>query len=279
MVITKKSTKVLPRSTAVAAKKEKKTLKAIWPGRPKKEFLQKHKRIVLSETNKKIEEKITNHTLPKWPKGISGTHKIFNFPNKDKSILYLFIFSVILFIFSIIVSRMKKEEIDNTIVPNDEITTTTPIIEDDSIPTKDNNTITNSITNNQAQTALTNFYQAVNTRSFTLFDSIVDTTLRNSTTFRTYFSVNRLTRFLNSLNEGTIYITNIKEISNSQNPNISNLTYTLQYTLTTDKQTYTEDRSATLIEKWQEYKLAKIKCDTVGCSRMPFFNPGKYDIK
>jgi len=56
------------------------------------------------------------------------------------------------------------------------------------------------------------------------------------------------------------------------------MNYTLSYTLKNNK-TYTEDRSATLVEKNGAYKIGKLMCDTTGCSQMPFFNPGKYGIK
>jgi len=109
-------------------------------------------------------------------------------------------------------------------------------------------------------------------------NSIVDTILKNWNTFRTYFNNKRLTRFIDNLTQDKITISNLKETI-SDNKNIKNYTFTSQYTLTTDNKTYKEERSITLSKKNNEYKIAKIMCNTSWCSRMPFFNPWKYNIK
>jgi hypothetical protein len=104
MVITKKSTKghhiqTPAKQTTKSSKKHEKSNR----GRPKKEFKLKHKRVQETQ-HSKLHETITPHTMPK-------VGKILQFPNKDKSILYLFIFSVILFILSLGISFIKKQKL------------------------------------------------------------------------------------------------------------------------------------------------------------------------
>jgi len=70
-------------------------------GRPRKEFKPKHKRL---QEQALITTTIVEHRLP--------THeRIFRMPSKDKSIFYLFIFSIALFLFSLAISFIKKDDI------------------------------------------------------------------------------------------------------------------------------------------------------------------------
>ena len=96
--------------------------------------------------------------------------------------------------------------------------------------------------------------------------------------FITYFTTNRLTKFLGGTTDG-VKVSNVQmKILPAKSTEVQEMTYTISYTLK-DGKSFSENRSAVLIKKWEVYKIGKLMCDTTGCSQMPFFNPGKYGIK
>ena len=274
MIIKKKTTKKVETQKTSNTTKSKPTT-GTNRGRPRKEFKPKHKRMQIQENVQ--QETKTRIILNKIPSVI--THKMpkvsnmLQLPNKDRSIFYLFIFSVVLFILSLGISFIKESKKQELLKAQEAITGQTAKLTE--ILQGDNETESIKTT---AQQTLQNFYQMINTKDFTNMNTVVDWALSNWNIFRTYFNTKRLTRFVSNLKEGTIYVTDIKGTA-SDNANISNLNYTLNYTLTTDNTTYTENRSASIAKRDDIYKVAKIKCETAWCSRMPFFNPGKYNLK
>lgn len=255
-VISKKTIKKSTPKKVITGKKAKAIItKDSNRGRPKKEFKLKHKRISQDNLSPII------HEIPR-------SHKIKDSSNRDRSILYLFIFSVVLFIFSIGISIMKKDRLEQfkePLLQEKEKEEIEIIIEEKPEET------------NVSQYIL-DFYESINTKNIDSMNKIVDTTLRNWNTFRTYFNTKRISRFIDNLTETKITVSNLEEIPN-ENENIKNYTFTIEYTLTTDNETYLENRSMTVSKRWEEHKISKIMCDTTGCSRMPFFNPWKYNIK
>jgi hypothetical protein len=105
---------------------------------------------------------------------------------------------------------------------------------------------------------------------------LTDGRLEESNVFKTYYSKRRLTNFSAALVAPRIVVTNIQEESATENPNIKNFTYTLEYMLTSNQQKFTEERSTVLIKNGESWRIGKLMCETKGCSMMPFFNPEKY---
>jgi hypothetical protein len=204
---------------------------------------------------------IVEHKMP-------TRERILRIPNKDKSIFYLFIFSIILFLCSLVISFLKKDDIKKIeeLTGNNE----TKIIETQKVEETPEMKISSVL-----QT-VENMYLAINSKSFGDIPSYLDSNLKNSNTIRTYFNAKRLTRFTNNIKDGTLALSGIQQ---EQLKDYSRkVTYALSYTLL-DGQTFTENRNATVVRKNDEYSVATLKCETTGCSRMPFFNPGKYNMK
>jgi hypothetical protein len=227
--------------------------------RPRKEFKPKHKRV---QEQGLASTEIVEHKMPKH-------ERIFRMPNKDKSIFYLFVFSIVLFLCSLLISFIKKHDIQELQTTQDEetaIATTTWTEAQEIAPTS-----IVSITQ-----TVENMYGAINSKSFDELSNYRDASLKNSDTVRTYFNTKWLTRFLGGIKDWTIAISNVQQ---EQIKDYSRkVTYTLTYTLP-DNQIFEEQRNATVMKRNDAFTIATIKCETTGCSRMPFFNPGKYGIK
>lgn len=116
---------------------------------------------------------------------------------------------------------------------------------------------------------LQNMYWALQEANFDGVYTQIDSTLKQSSIFKTYFSKNRLQRFINNIDNKNISI----ELVNTDNET-SKIRYKLSYSI--DNVPFIEEREASFITKDNEQKIAKIMCTTQGCSTMPFFNPGKY---
>lgn len=129
---------------------------------------------------------------------------------------------------------------------------------------------------NAEQQMIVDFYQAVNTVDMSSIYTLTDGRLEESNVFKTYYSRRRLSNFSASLVAPKVVVTNIQEETATDNPNIKNFTYTLEYMLASNQQKFTEERSMVLIKKGDTRRVGKIMCETKGCSTMPFFNPEKY---
>jgi len=127
------------------------------------------------------------------------------------------------------------------------------------------------------QQMIVDFYQAVNAMDMSTLYTLTDAHLESSNVFKTYYSKNRLSKFSATIVAPKIVVKNIQEeLTTSSNPDIKNLSYTLEYTLASNQQKFTEERSTVLVKKGDEWRIGKLLCETKGCSTMPFFNPEKY---
>lgn len=127
------------------------------------------------------------------------------------------------------------------------------------------------------QQMIVDFYQAINAIDIPTIYTLTDARLEESNVFKTYYSRAWLSKFSAILLAPKIVVTNIQEqATNSTNPNIKDFSYTLEYTLASNQQKFTEERSTVLIKKGDNRRIGKLLCETKGCSTMPFFNPDKY---
>ncbi|AHB41538.1 hypothetical protein P148_SR1C00001G0748 [candidate division SR1 bacterium RAAC1_SR1_1] len=211
------------------------------PGRPKK-----HEKIVLPQIPEKKENKV-----------------------KDAIIWALFIISFFVFGFSLYVSQ--KEKIagllsQKSTIPQEEIQIqeTESLIEE-SIPQEP----IPAVSQDEKFVILQNIYSLIQQAKFDEIYTHIDTILRQSSVFKTYFSKNRLQRFINNIDNQKISI----ELINIDN-DTSKIRYKLSYSI--KNVPFIEERETVFITKNDEQKIAKIMCITQGCSKMPFFNPGKY---
>lgn len=227
---------------------QKPQIKREGPGRPKK-----HEKVILPQIPEKKDNKI-----------------------KDAIIWALFIISFFVFGFSIYVSQKEKimwlinksketttqiEESDNEIETNQEswtIEEVAPLLES-----------TPAVSQDEKFLILQNIYSFIQEAKFDEIYTNIDTTLRQSSIFKTYFSKNRLQRFIDNIDNQSISI----ELINIDNET-SKIRYKLSYSIKNTP--FIEEREASFITKNNEQKIAKIMCITQWCSKMPFFNPGKY---
>jgi len=113
------------------------------------------------------------------------------------------------------------------------------------------------------QQMIVDFYQAINTIDMSTIYIMTDARLEESNVFKTYYSRSRLSKFSKVILAPKIVVTNIQEEDNtSNNPNIKNFTYTLEYILVSNQQKFTEERSTVLIKKGDEWRIGKLLCET-----------------
>ncbi|MEI6671980.1 MAG: hypothetical protein WCL02_01070 [bacterium] len=92
---------------------------------------------------------------------------------------------------------------------------------------------------------------------------MADAHLETSNVFKTYYSKTWLSKFSAVVLEPKIVVTNIQEKENTTtNPNIKNFIYTLEYTLASNNQKFTEERSTVLIKKGDSWRIGKLLCET-----------------
>lgn len=253
-----------------------------WRGRPKKH-------IEIVEEDNLVDKEL------KW----IVDEKVAREKKKDTIILLLFIFSVLLFIFSILTSflQKKKNELmwirpimkqEQTVKINTWITEITGNV----LNTWNNIQTGNQVVNTwivqwnensnperkvtEAWQTILNFYDALNTKDIQTLNSIADVHLRSSSVFKTYFNLNWINKFLWLISQNKIFVLGIVEKEDELKPNISNIDYSVTYRINWFEEKFVEQRSATLIKRWEDWKIWKIMCVTPWCSLMPFFNPGKY---
>ena len=260
------------------------------PGRPKKEFVsQKPKTKIKSWPGRPRKDQehhtVTVHVPPAvaWfvAKSVDDSKK------KDMIILLLFLLSFVLFVVSLYFTFMRDKkasdltplemaEITNVETGNIDYTTTDAVQEPETtspVTTIVQPTVQNLSTQQQI---IVDFYQAVNTIDTITIHTMTDARLKESNVFKTYYSRNRLSKFSEVILAPKIVVTNIQEEDAIANPNIKNFSYTLEYTIASNQQKFTEERSTVLIKKGDEWIIGKLMCETKGCSTMPFFNPDKY---
>ncbi len=240
-------------------KKKTNTTKKTNRWRPPKAFISK--KIHVKREKPGRPKKIEKVQLPEIPEKKENR-------TKDLIILVLFCISAVVFGFSIYVSQRKTEA--NTTKKQ---TTTNAIlsweifswdIEENQLqePAKPNEEDPNSL-------VLKNIYTNIEQQLFDNFYPYIDTSLKQTSTFKTYFSKNWLQRFITNIDNQNIDIEIIKSIT-EENKVSYKLTYSIKSVI------FREEREALFTTKNNEKKITKIMCTTKGCSTMPFFNPGKY---
>jgi|GEM_PF-5239720 len=124
MITKKKLTKQTTKPTAKKATKSNR-------GRPRKEFKPKHKRMLEQQ---QLATPMVEHRLP-------TRERILRMPSKDKSIFYLFIFSILLFLCSLTISFLKKDKLEDLQDAQENVVTETGATEENAV-----NKIPNSAT-------------------------------------------------------------------------------------------------------------------------------------
>lgn len=211
------------------------------PGRPKK-----HEKVILPQIPEKKENKV-----------------------KDAIILGIFVISFMIFGFSLYVSQKEKiawlmsnEETTNEEITNEE--TRNEVLQEE---TKEEQIPT--VAKDSKLLILEGIYWAIKEAKIDEIYQYIDTNLKQTSTFKTYFSKNRLQRFLNNIDNQNISIESL-----SIDNDTGKIHYKVMYSIKNTP--FIEEREAFFITKENELKIAKIMCVTQGCSKMPFFNPGKY---
>lgn len=246
-------------------KKKTNTTKKTNRWRPPKAFISK--KIHVKREKPGRPKKIEKIQLPEIPEKKENK-------TKDLIILVLFCISAVVFGFSIYVSQRKTEAnitkkqtiITNTILSWEilswEILSWDIQKEQDQEPIKPNQEDVNSL-------ILKNIYTSIEQQLFDEVYPYIDNSLKQTSTFKTYFSKNRLQRFITNIDNKNIDIEIIKS-TQEENKVMYKLTYSIKSVI------FREEREALFTTKNNEKKITKIMCTTKGCSTMPFFNPGKY---
>lgn len=251
------------------------------PWRPPKVFIQHQKPKKDGPWRPKKEMKSYMQPTKRWLGGFISSN-ILHAPKKDNIILLLFVFSLLIFLFSIYVTLLKGQRaleeqlwskepsVENIQTWNIPFVSTPSDVETGTTAPVQEKLSTNTV--------IPAFYDAFNQKDVKTMYALTDKRLNSTNMFITYFTTNWLTKFLGGV-VGGVKVSNMQiSVLPAKSTNVQEISYTISYQLK-NNQTYTEDRSATLIEKNGAYKIGKLMCETTGCSQMPFFNPGKYWIR
>jgi len=203
----------------------------------------------------------------------------------DNIALWLLVFSILLFIFSMLFKSNNTEKWLISSTNNNTTQQNTNII---NLNTQKNNqtsqkTWTQTISDTTKETIklnlqeqlISDFYKSINEKNFDNLINLTDIPLRQSNSYKTYYNSTRLTNFLNSLSNNTIYLTNIKEIQNTS-WKAKKYQYTLKYKLKSDNILFEEEWNASIVYKNDKNLIWSIMCVNKWCSQNPFFNPKKY---
>jgi len=272
-----------------------------WRGRPKKEkkdnqslntkIFQHNKDInSISKKNEKIHLDITNTSFVN-----KKIEKKWN-QKSDNIALWLLIFSMILFIFSLYKTFYHNDNIDQNIdlsknIENEQINdeikieTNNDLIKDSLMNDELIETNANQEKNTNIETVKTKdyeiisiFYHEINDKNFAQINSLVDSYLISSNVFKTYYSSNWLSRFTSMLANKKVYLTNIKQIKlDESRSNVKHYSYTLKYKLNNSNELFQEEREASIVTRWDQDLIWSLRCITTWCSKMPFFNLPKYE--
>ena len=250
-------------------------------GRPKKEFISRKPKIKKDgpgRPRKIIKEEKRPEII--HPIGIPSKQED---TKKDRFILWMFVFSLIIFTVSLYFAQKKQAlEIANNDWTGTEISINTGNIDTWTINTGIVNTwiidesgtiwkTTTNIDSTESQ-IIKKFYDAFKNWSIATLSWSIDQSLRSSRLFTVFFSKKWSQRFLNNLNAEWL---KIWEVTSDWNTNPT-LTYTISYALQ-NGQSFEETRQTSIVNTPTQ-KITKMMCINTGCSKLPFFNPGKYTI-
>ena len=207
-------------------------------------------------------------------------HNILNFEKRNKLILlivFLFILFMLLYFYNEIISPYFKNNLVTNIEENNEQSWNILQITLGSVVTWENITWESL---SETEWLVTRFYDTINKQQFDELENYVDSYMKKTTTFKTYYNVDRLKLFLSKLNENMIYISDLNElVMNPEKSWIVDINYKLQYKIIWNDTTFLEDWTATIVKIAWEYKIWKIMCNTTWCSKMPFFNFKRHGIQ
>lgn len=249
-----------------------------WRWRPKKEKkiddsvntkLSNHSKDInaIEKKNIEIHKGITS-------KKLSNNYTLSKSEKHEKYSQILLLCAILIFIISILLftsSRIKKNKLNFTEIEdlsNSEIqqvekqnenseNVTIEIIEADSYK-------------NEYSDLIESFYDKINNRDFSSLADITDSYLKKTDTYRTYFSVNRLSNFLDKIAWNKVYITEIKELP-SDKPDVKHYWYTIKYKVDWVNHLIEEEREMAIVNRNWKKLIWSIMCVTTGCSKMPFF--------
>ena len=124
--------------------------------------------------------------------------------------------------------------------------------------------------NNEDISLINSFYDSINNRKFSELSNITDSYLKKSDSYKTYFSSNWLSNFLDKIAWNKIFVGKITELP-SDKPNVKHYSYIVKYKLNNESTFRQEDREIAIVERNWERLIWSIMCVTTWCSRMPFF--------
>ena len=130
--------------------------------------------------------------------------------------------------------------------------------------------INNEQENDEYVNLIRSFYDKINNREFSELSSITDRYLQDSGPFKTYYSSNRLSNFLNKIDGGRIYLVWIKELPSNKS-NVKNYWYTIKYKVKWIDNLTEEEREMAIVNRNWKNLIWSVMCVTTWCSKMPFF--------
>lgn len=242
---------------------------------------------VISENHKKICLEIEHNSFSS-KKIDDDTHT-----NSDRFALWLLVFSMLLFIFSLYktfyLNNIEKDiaYFENTImadqVKNIHFTESLDNINnEEKWENITENTVVEdkNLTINKVSNIIETLYEKLNDKDFDGVLLLWDKYMKESSLFRLYYTENWFWNFLSNLTNEKLYVTNIQEVKwENDKIGVKYYSYTIKYKLKNKNEMFEEDWLAAILEREDEKLIWSLKCINTWCSKLPFFNPEKYDIK
>ncbi len=270
-------------------------------GRPKKNTaikktdsvntrISKHNKDIkkLSQDHKKIHLEIKNSSF--------SSKKIKKTENKksDRFALWLLIFSMLLFIFSLYktfylntshVNNLDAKNINEEILINTwdtvlikDVSKEDVVVEDIQSNEWEDEII--AIVEHTEQNVINTFYEKINNKEFSKLPYLVDNYIKFSSVFKTYYTENWMWNFLSHLSNEKIYITNLEKLEwVTDKPGVEYYAYNIKYKLKNNNEMFEEEWKVAVVDKNDQKLIWSIQCVNTWCSKMPFFNPQRYWIK
>lgn len=160
--------------------------------------------------------------------------------------------------------KIKVSEMNNSEIVNND--NEQNIIERENIEIK----VDNTENYNDDEKLILAFYDEINSKNFSNLNWYVDSYLKSSNTYKTYYSSNWLTNFLWKLNDWKIYVSNFEFIPNDKSAS-RHYTYDIKYILDWSSNIVQEKWEAAIINRWWKDFIWSLMCITTWCSKMPFF--------
>ena len=124
------------------------------------------------------------------------------------------------------------------------------------------------------------FYETINDKLYNDLSYFADNYMKSSSLFKIYYTKNWLWNFLLHLTNERVYLTNIEEIIWASNkPWVKYYSYTIKYKLKNNNKLFTEEWKTAIVIRNDRKLIWSLQCTNVWCSKMPFFNPERHSIK